>query len=98
VFSGDQTGEDPRFVDFARGADILVMHLAIGPNMTGATLAVHATPRRVGEVARDAGVSRLVLSHLVPGQAALDASVRDVRLGYEGPIDVAGDLDCFRTG
>lgn len=98
VFSGDQTGEDPRFVEFARGADVLVMHMAIAPDATGAILSVHATPRRVGEVARDAAVSRLVLSHLVPGQEALDASVRDVRLAYDGPTAAAGDLDCFRAG
>jgi hypothetical protein len=30
VFSSDQNGTNPRFPDFAKGADILVMHLAIG--------------------------------------------------------------------
>jgi hypothetical protein len=29
VFSSDQTGTNPRFVDFARGANILIMHLAV---------------------------------------------------------------------
>jgi ribonuclease BN (tRNA processing enzyme) len=98
VFSGDQTGTDPRFVEFTRGADVLVMHLAIAPNATGAVLDIHATPRRVGEVAREAGVARLVLSHLVAGQAALEASVRDVRLQYRGPVEVATDLACFALG
>jgi ribonuclease BN (tRNA processing enzyme) len=98
VFSGDQTGDDPRFVDFARGADMLVMHMAIAPDATGPALSVHATPARVGEVARDAGVSRLVLSHLVPEQAALGASVADVRLRYRGPVDVAADLGCYPVG
>jgi ribonuclease BN (tRNA processing enzyme) len=98
VFSGDQTGLDPSFVEFARGADLLVMHMAIAAGTTGAVLAIHATPARVGEVARDAGVSRLVLSHLVPGEAALEASVREVRERFRGPMEVAHDLACFPVG
>jgi ribonuclease BN (tRNA processing enzyme) len=35
VFSGDQTGLDPRFVDFARGVDILVMRMAIAQAAAG---------------------------------------------------------------
>jgi ribonuclease BN (tRNA processing enzyme) len=97
VFSGDQTGLDPRFVDFARGADLLVMHTAIAVGSTGAVLEVHATPERVGEVARDAGVSHLVLSHLLQDPAELDAAVAAVRGRYRGLIDVARDLDCFRV-
>jgi len=98
VFSGDQTGLDPLFVDFARSADLLVMHMAIAVGSTGAILATHATPERVGEVARDAGVSRLVLSHLVPTQPELGAAAAAVRERYRGPVDVARDLDCFRVG
>ena len=97
VFSGDQTGLDPLFVDFAHGADLLVMHLAIAPGREGAVLDVHATPERVGEVARDAGVSRLVLSHLVAAQAELDPAVAAVRERYRGPVEVARDLDCFHV-
>ena len=28
VFSSDQNGTNPRFVDFARGANVLIMHMA----------------------------------------------------------------------
>ncbi|HUG38610.1 MAG TPA: MBL fold metallo-hydrolase [Candidatus Limnocylindrales bacterium] len=97
VFGGDQTGEDARFVDFARDADVLVMHMAIGPSATGPVLDIHATPARVGEVARVAGVERLVLSHLVDEQTELEAGVAEVRQQYRGPVDVARDLDCFRA-
>jgi ribonuclease BN (tRNA processing enzyme) len=98
VFSSDQTGEDPRFVDFTRGADVLVMHMAIPVGAQGAVLAIHATPARVGEVARDAGVTHLVLSHLVPTQEQLDEGIAAVRERYRGPVDAARDLDCFRVG
>jgi ribonuclease BN (tRNA processing enzyme) len=98
VFSSDQTGADPAFVDFARDVDLLVMHMAIAMGSTGAVLDVHATPTRVGEVARDAGVSHLVLSHLVPGEAPLEEAVTEVLRIYSGVTDVAEDLACFRLG
>jgi ribonuclease BN (tRNA processing enzyme) len=95
VFSGDQTGADPRFVDFSRDADLLVMHMAIAMGSTGDVLSIHATPTRVGEIARDAGVARLVLSHLVAGERPLREAVAEVRRIYAGPLEVADDLDCF---
>ena len=52
VFSTDQNGTDPKFVDFARGADILVMHMAIA---AGTTSPLHAAPAVVGRIAQDAG-------------------------------------------
>lgn len=89
VFSTDQTGTNPRFVDFARGADVLVMHLAIA---AGATSPLHAAPEIVGRVARDAQVKRLVLSHIGPFD--LDAAVADVKKHYAGPLTVGADLQC----
>jgi ribonuclease BN (tRNA processing enzyme) len=61
VFSSDQTGTNPRFVEFAKGANVLVMHLAIS---AGASNPRHASPAVVGRVARDAGVGRLIVSHI----------------------------------
>ena len=89
VFSTDQTGTDPRFVDFARRAYVLVMHLAIA---VGATSPLHASPGVVGRVARDAQVGRLVLSHI--GQFDLEPAVGDVKKYYAGPLTVGADLQC----
>ena len=89
VFSTDQTGTNPRFTEFARGADVLVMHLAIA---AGGTSALHASPAVVGRVAREAGVGRLVLGHI--GQFDLDAAVAEVKQSYEGPLTVGADLQC----
>src|SRR5262249_18205971 len=58
VFSSDQTGTDPRFVDFARGANVLIMHLAVA---VGATSPLHASPPVVGRIAQEAGVARLIV-------------------------------------
>ena len=89
MFSTDQNGTDPKFVDFARGADILVMHMAIA---AGTTSPLHAAPAVVGRIAQDAGAKRLVLSHIGPFD--LDAAVADVKKAYTGPLVVGADLQC----
>ena len=89
VFSTDQTGTNPRFVDFARGADVLVMHLAIA---AGTTSPLHASPGVVGRVARDAKIGRLVLSHI--GQFDLEPAIAEVKQYYAGPLTVGADLQC----
>lgn len=92
VFGSDQTGTNPHFVSFAQGADILVMHLTIGAGETGPLQSLHATPSVVGQVARDAKVRQLVLSHI--GQFDLEAAVAEVKKAYAGPVIVGADLQC----
>ena len=89
VFSSDQNGSNPIFVEFSRDADVLVMHMAIA---AGGTSPLHAAPAVVGRVARDARVGRLVVSHI--GQYDLDAAVADVKTAYTGPLTVGQDLLC----
>ncbi len=89
VFSTDQNGTNATFVDFARGADVLVMHMAIA---AGATSPLHAAPAVVGRIAQDAHVGRLVVSHI--GQFDLDAAIADVKKFYTGPLTVSADLQC----
>lgn len=88
VFSSDQTGTNPRFVDFARGADVLIMHFqTAAPDSP-----LHASPAVVGRIARDAGVKRLVLGHI--GAFELEPALADVRKSYTGPLSVGADLQC----
>jgi ribonuclease BN (tRNA processing enzyme) len=93
VFSSDQNGTNPTFIDFARGADVLIMHLAIA---AGATSPLHAAPAVVGRIAAEAGVGRLIVSHIGPFD--LDAAVADVRKNYAGPLTIAADLQCTPVG
>ena len=106
VFSSDQAGTDRSFVGFAMTADVLVMHLAVSTGAPEPLRQLHATPAIVGQVARDARVASLVLSHLseLPEGApaapafsvpALDANVAAVREIYDGPVVVAEDLSCI---
>jgi ribonuclease BN (tRNA processing enzyme) len=90
VFSSDQTGADPKFVDFAKGANILIMHLALAAGVKNNPL--HGAPDVVGRVAHEAGVGRLIVSHI--GIFDLDAALADLKTNYTGPLTVGADLLC----
>ena len=92
VLSSDQNGTNPRFPDFAKGADILLMHLAIGVNAKNPN---QALPAVVGSVAQSANPKRLVLSHI--GNFDLDAAVTDVKKNYSGPLTIGADLQCTQA-
>jgi ribonuclease BN (tRNA processing enzyme) len=92
VFSSDQNGTNPRFPEFAKGANVLVMHLAIG---VGANNPNQALPAVVGRVAQSANPGRLILSHIA--QFDLDAALADVKKGYSGPLTVGADLQCTQV-
>jgi ribonuclease BN (tRNA processing enzyme) len=89
VFSSDQTGTEPSFTAFAKGANVLIMHMTVD---VGASSPLHASPLVVGQIARDAAVGRLILSHL--GQFDLDPAIAEVRKSYTGPLTVGTDLQC----
>ena len=93
VFSSDQNGTEPKFVDFAKGANVLIMHLAIAANAPPSPL--HASPAVVGRLAQEAAVKRLILSHI--GQFDLDAAIADVKKSYTGALTVGGDLQCTQA-
>ena len=92
VYSSDQSGTNPGFPEFAKGADILVMHLAIG---VGAQNPIQALPAVVGSVAQSANPKRLILSHI--GNFDLDAAVADVKKNYAGPLVIGADLQCTQA-
>jgi ribonuclease BN (tRNA processing enzyme) len=92
VYSSDQNGTNPRFPVFAQGADLLIMHLAIG---VGANNPNQALPYVVGQVAQSARPKRLVLSHIA--NFDLDAAVADVKKAYSGPLTVGADLQCYQA-
>ena len=89
VFSSDQTGTNPEFVKFAKGANVLIMHLTIG---AGAKNPVHAAPDVVGRIAQEANVGRLIVSHI--GPINLDAAIAELKKFYTGPLTIGADLQC----
>lgn len=107
VFSGDTT-YCPAVAELAKGADVLVHEVIYVPAVdamvkrvpNAATLkehllACHTTSVDVGRIAAAAGVKKLVLSHIVPGD---DPSITDemllsdVRQHFKGDAVVGKDL------
>lgn len=109
VFGSDQNGSNPRFVDFAAGVDLLIMHFAISTSAEGGISQNHAAPGVVGDVAARTKARRLILSHVTKplagdpngtvfaayDRATLEKSVAAVRARYRGPVAVAQDLQCI---
>ncbi len=96
VFSSDQNGSNPAFVEFAKDANVLVMHMPIPEGATGGALQLHAPPGLVGEIAAKASAETLVLSHFMARTLRdLESNLEAVRNAYDGEIVVANDLDCI---
>ena len=96
VFGADQNGRNPAFADFASGADVLVMHLPIPDDADAVAKRLHATPARIGEIARDADPKRLLLSHFMARSlASLDDELASIRRSWQGPLELAEDLRCI---
>lgn len=86
VYTGD-TGPCRAIDELARGADLLLSEASF---VDGAENPpdLHLTGRQAGELARNAGVGRLVITHVPPWN---DPSVAKEEAGlvFQGPIDVA---------
>ena len=98
VFTGD-TGQDPGLARFAEGADILVCEMVSPSVLKGVPeggryhmVEEHLSPTQVGQLARDAKVKKLVLSHLV---GADPQDVAEIKKWYSGPVTVGEDLQTF---
>ena len=96
VFSAD-TRPCRAVVEHSRGADLLI-HEAYGTKDESewAHTVGHSSASDAGEVARDAGVARLVLTHFRenrfadPGELAAEAG-----MAFGRPVRAASDLDSF---
>ena len=99
VFSSDQNGSNPAFIDFIDGVDVLVIHMTVGENATGFGAQLHAKPSVWGQLASDGSVGEVLVSH-IGTQNAVDLQPRlDVlRNNYDGPITVGEDLMCVNVG
>jgi ribonuclease BN (tRNA processing enzyme) len=103
VYTGDTHSTSENLVSLASGADILIYDTSIldnVPNPLSPFAKRHTTPKRIGEVARDAGVKFLVLSHLTPvSDPNIDAIKTEIAAqGYTGHIRVAKDLKVYNLG
>lgn len=86
VYTGD-TEYSESVVELARNADTLLIECSL-PD--GAAVPGHLTPSSAARVAEEAGVGRVVLTHLFPPVLDLDL-VSEVSKGFGGEVVVAGD-------
>jgi ribonuclease BN (tRNA processing enzyme) len=96
VFSGDTNGNDPALVLLAANADVFIAHNAVPEGATGVERNLHMPPSVIGQIAADAHVKRLVLSHRMLRTLGKEAQTQaEIRKRYAGPLEFANDLDCF---
>jgi ribonuclease BN (tRNA processing enzyme) len=95
AFSGDMDASAlPNLIRLAKGCSLLVFHCAVldPPNSPAQLYSLHTAPKNIGEAARDAGVKRLLLSHIAPDVEAASRSVlQSIRVSYKGPVSFARD-------
>ncbi len=93
VYSSD-TRPCPAVAALAREATVLVHEATFAaPDPTQ----WHSTAREAGEVARQAGVARLLLAHVgYAHHAALPAHVAEARVAFPGPVGVVDELRWYR--
>ena len=95
VFASDQNGSDPDFVTFAKGADLLVMHMVIPEGAGNRAKQLHAEPSRIGEIAAAADADVLLLSHFMARSLRnLEDNVAAVVNAFDGQYLLAEDLLC----
>lgn len=96
VFASDQNGKSDAFIDFARGADVLVMHLVIPNDADAVAKRLHATPARIGAIAAAVRPKTLVLSHFMARSLRnLEDNLASVRDSFAGDTELAEDLACY---
>jgi ribonuclease BN (tRNA processing enzyme) len=92
VFSGDMSNQFDVFSAFASEADILVANNAVPDNAVGAALNLHMTPSTIAEIAKQAQIKQLVLSHFMPRTLIIQKVTQSIiRKRYNGPIHLATD-------
>ena len=86
VYTGD-TDYAESVVELAKGAHTLLIECSFPDDMP---VPGHLTPGGVAKIAREAGVERVVLTHIYPPTDALDLT-QEVGRGFEGEVLVAED-------
>jgi ribonuclease BN (tRNA processing enzyme) len=96
VFSGDTNGEGSGLVKLAANADLFVAHNAVPEGVTGVERNLHMPPSVIGQIAQEAHVKKLVLSHRMLRTLGKEAQTEsEIRKRYAGPLQFGNDLDCF---
>ncbi|AGH46714.1 MBL fold metallo-hydrolase [Paraglaciecola psychrophila] len=92
VFSGDMSNKFDVLSTFANEADTLVASNAVPDNAVGALLNLHMTPSTIAQIAKQAQVKQLVLSHFMKRTLTIQKVTQAIiRQKYREPIILATD-------
>jgi ribonuclease BN (tRNA processing enzyme) len=95
TFSGDIDSEGlPALRRIAKETDLLVFNSVVldPPGSPAILYSLHTPPHAIGELAKDARVQRLLLSHISPAiDANRDAVVESIHQSYAGAVTIAED-------
>ncbi|RKT52898.1 MBL fold metallo-hydrolase [Saccharothrix australiensis] len=95
VFTGD-TVPCPELVELARGADLLLADAA-WREQAGRADYLHMSGRESSAVATEAGVGRLVLTHVLPWSDR-DGVLADATEAFAGPVELAAPGAVYAVG
>ncbi|MGR8950134.1 MAG: MBL fold metallo-hydrolase [Gammaproteobacteria bacterium] len=96
TFSGDTSARSENLARLSANSTLLIAHNAIPEGAQGAARALHMPPSVIGNIAAQAGVGKLVLSHRMTRTFGKESATRAViEKRYNGPIEFARDLACF---
>ena len=98
VFSGDTGGHGEGLPRLAENADLFVAHNATSRASDPRTIAILMPPSIIGQIAAEAHVKRLVLSHRMAETLGPEHEAQtreEIGHSYHGPLEFANDLDCY---
>lgn len=97
VFSGDMNNDKQTLGQLANNADLLIAHHAIPESATGAARNLHMPPSVIRQIAADANVKQLVLSHhMLRSLKQTNSSHAEISKNYKGPVYFANDMQCIQ--
>ncbi len=97
TFSGDMSAKRPNLIKLAKDSDILVAHHAIPQAAKGRpATALHMIPEQIGNIAKQASVKQVVLSHrMTPSVGKEEDTLKVIKQSYSASVKFAEDLDVF---
>jgi ribonuclease BN (tRNA processing enzyme) len=97
AISGDMNNDNHTFSKLAADTTLLVAHHAIPEDANRAARNLHMPPSVIGQIARQAKVKQLVLTHRMLRTIGHEKeSLMYIRKNYSGPVKFADDLQCFK--
>lgn len=89
VYTAD-TGWTARLVPFLRGADLLLCEASLQEADAAYAAAGHLTAGQAGELAQQAGVRKLALTHFWP-EYNLAVTKQEAQRAFDGVVDLAAE-------